>query len=75
MNREPGHRPLPAAASGWSRRLLRHCRRHPRELLISCGASVAGMATIVTLPQIQRITVDEAVLTDNRPILPSCSSC
>ncbi|WP_328972500.1 ABC transporter ATP-binding protein [Streptomyces sp. NBC_00239] len=28
------------------------------------------MATIVTLPQIQRITVDEAVLTDNRPILP-----
>ncbi|KJY39897.1 ABC transporter ATP-binding protein [Streptomyces sp. NRRL S-495] len=61
---------VPAGRGGWARRLLGHCLRHPGRLALACGSSAAGVAVMVTVPQLQRITLDEAVLADRRPLLP-----
>lgn len=47
---------------GWLRRLLGYCWRYRRGVLLAFGASVVAMATMATVPLIQRAIIDNVVL-------------
>ena len=59
-----------AGESGWLRRLLGYCWRYRGRVIVAFGASVAGMAVTALVPLIQRSIVDDAILSDRRPLLP-----
>jgi ATP-binding cassette subfamily B protein len=50
------------AAPGWLRRLLGHCWRHRRSVLLAVVASVLGMAALAMLPLIQRAIIDGVII-------------
>jgi ATP-binding cassette subfamily B protein len=49
---------------GWLARLLRHCWRHRRSVVLAVGASAAGMAALAAIPLTQRAIIDDVVLGD-----------
>ncbi|HEY3503172.1 MAG TPA: ABC transporter ATP-binding protein [Actinocatenispora sp.] len=55
---------------GWLRRLLGYCWRYRTRVILAFGASVAGMAVTALVPLIQRSIVDDAILSERRPLLP-----
>jgi ATP-binding cassette subfamily B protein len=66
MSDSPGSTTQPADSStterGWLTRLLGYCWRQRRSVLLAFGASAVGMATLATVPLIQREIIDDVVL-------------
>ncbi|KUJ69227.1 ABC transporter [Streptomyces albus subsp. albus] len=55
---------------GWVRRLTRYCWRYRRNVLLSLGASLAGMAVMALVPLVPRLIIDDVVVAHSRPIAP-----
>lgn len=56
--------------TSWAARLRPYVRRHRRMLVASVAWSCVWVAAIVALPLVQQLIVDDAVVTDRRPVLP-----
>ncbi|WP_455711535.1 ABC transporter ATP-binding protein [Streptomyces luteogriseus] len=60
-----------SAASGTPiRRLLGCCRRYPRTIALTLGATVAAIVAAAAVPLISRAIVDRVILADELPLLP-----
>jgi len=60
----------PAAVPGWLRRLSSYCWRYRRNVLLSIGASLAGMAVTALVPLIPRIIIDDVIVSHTRHLTP-----
>ncbi|MFK4211382.1 ABC transporter ATP-binding protein [Streptomyces sp. NPDC030920] len=61
---------MSSGTDGWARRLVRHCLRYRRKLLISLVASVVAMGITALVPLIPRLVIDDLVHDGDRPLLP-----
>ncbi|MEV7975059.1 ABC transporter ATP-binding protein [Streptomyces sp. NPDC086519] len=50
---------------GWARRLAGYAWRHPRDVVLALGSSLAGMAVLAVVPLITKVIIDD-VITDHR---------
>ncbi|MGW4808025.1 ABC transporter ATP-binding protein [Kitasatospora sp. NPDC004272] len=55
---------------GWLRRLGGYCWRYRRNLLLSFGASLVGMAVTAIVPLITKLIIDDVITTHSRPLTP-----
>ncbi|MFC0601040.1 ABC transporter ATP-binding protein [Streptomyces palmae] len=55
---------------GWVRRLTRYCWRYRRNVLLSLGASLAGMAVMALVPLVPRLIIDDVIVKGTRSIGP-----
>ncbi|MFG2825128.1 ABC transporter ATP-binding protein [Kitasatospora sp. NPDC048365] len=62
------HRSDPEA--GWLRRLGGYCWRYRRNVLLSFGASLAGMAITAVVPLITKLIIDDVITAHTRPLAP-----
>lgn len=62
--------PSRSGPDGWARRLLRHCLRYRRNVLLSLGASLAGMAIMALVPLIPKLIIDDVIVSGDRPLAP-----
>ncbi len=58
------------SGDGWLRRLLGYCLRYRMRLGIALGGSILSMAATASLPLLQRSIVDDAILSDEKPLGP-----
>ncbi|CAM5442907.1 ATP-binding cassette subfamily B protein [Streptomyces sp. DSM 41037] len=63
---EPGRTPVagPEAAienRGWVKRLTAYAWRHPKDVILSLGASLAGMGVMALVPLITKIVIDDVI--------------
>ncbi|BFV59254.1 ABC transporter ATP-binding protein [Kitasatospora sp. CMC57] len=58
------------AEQGWLRRLVGYSWRHRRNVLLSFGASLVGMAVTATVPLITKVIIDDVITTHTRPLAP-----
>lgn len=47
---------------GWLARLLRHCWRHRRSVLLAVAGAVVGMSALALIPLIQKAIIDDVIL-------------
>ena len=59
-----------APKGGWVRRLAGYCWRYRRNVLLSVGASLAGMALMALMPLITRSVIDEVVIAGHGSLAP-----
>ena len=55
---------------GWLRRLLPYLLAHRRDVALSLGAALVGMAVSGLTPLVRKVLIDDVVLTRRRPLLP-----
>ncbi|SCK23067.1 ATP-binding cassette, subfamily B [Streptomyces sp. AmelKG-E11A] len=55
-----GSAPVPPPAS-WARRLTAYAWRHPKDVVLALGASLAGMAVMAVVPLITKVIIDDVV--------------
>ena len=58
------------APPGWIRRLLPYLRTYRRELVLTFGAALAGLAVTALTPVIQKVIVDDVILARRRSLGP-----
>lgn len=51
-----------ARRPGWARRLTAYCWRYRRNVLLSLGASLAGMAVMALVPLVTKVIIDDIVI-------------
>ncbi|CAL9425052.1 Vitamin B12 import ATP-binding protein BtuD [Streptomyces sp. enrichment culture] len=51
-----------ARRPGWARRLTAYCWRYRRNVLLSLGASLAGMAVMALVPLVTKVVIDDIVI-------------
>ena len=56
------------ARAGWIRRLAPYLRAYRRQVLLTFGAALAGLAVTALTPVIQKVIVDDAILTSRRSL-------
>ncbi|NGN68690.1 ABC transporter ATP-binding protein [Streptomyces sp. A7024] len=61
---------MSATQDGWGRRLLRQCLRYRRNVLLSLGASLAGMGIMALVPLIPKLIIDDVIVEGDRPLAP-----
>ncbi|WP_186319005.1 ABC transporter ATP-binding protein [Streptomyces sp. SAJ15] len=61
---------MSGTGQGWVRRLTRYCWRYRRNVLLSLGASLAGMAVLALVPLIPRLIIDDVVVSQERSLGP-----
>ncbi|MFD7732488.1 ABC transporter ATP-binding protein [Kitasatospora phosalacinea] len=54
----------------WLRRLGGYCWRYRRNLLLSFGASLVGMAVTTIVPLITKVIIDDVITAHSRPLTP-----
>src|SRR6478752_5792822 len=54
----------------WLRRLGGYCGRYRRNLLLSFGASLVGMAITAVVPLITKLIIDDVITAHSRPLTP-----
>ncbi|WP_099899293.1 ABC transporter ATP-binding protein [Streptomyces sp. TLI_171] len=54
----------------WLRRLGGYCWRYRRNLLLSFGASLVGMAITAVVPLITKLIIDDVITAHSRPLTP-----
>ncbi len=57
-------------SGGWIRRLWPFLMAHRRDLIVSFGAAVAGLAVSAFTPVIQKVVIDDVILGRRRPLAP-----
>ncbi len=62
--------PSRSRPDGWARRLVRHCLRYRRNVLLSLGASLAGMGIMALVPLIPKLIIDDVIVSGDRPLAP-----
>ncbi|WKX70433.1 ABC transporter ATP-binding protein [Streptomyces sp. XD-27] len=55
---------------GWVRRLVRYCWRYRRNVLLSLGASLAGMAVMALVPLVPKLIIDDVIVDQERSLAP-----
>jgi ATP-binding cassette, subfamily B, bacterial len=58
------------STSGWLARLLGHCWRHRRSVVLALVGAVTGMAALATVPLIQKVIIDDVILGGGDGLLP-----
>ncbi|MGF1430909.1 ABC transporter ATP-binding protein [Kitasatospora sp. LaBMicrA B282] len=58
------------APTGWLRRLAGYCWRYRRNVLLSFGASLAGMAVTAMVPLITKVIIDDVITTHRQSLTP-----
>ncbi|MFF2328370.1 MULTISPECIES: ABC transporter ATP-binding protein [unclassified Streptomyces] len=61
---------MSSGTDGWARRLLRHCLRYRRRLLLSLAASIVAMCVTALTPLIPRLVIDDLVHGGERQLTP-----
>ncbi|MFF9123107.1 ABC transporter ATP-binding protein [Streptomyces sp. NPDC014889] len=59
-----------AAQPGWARRLAGYAWRHPRDVVLALGASLAGMAVTALVPLITKVIIDDVIGDHSRRMAP-----
>jgi ATP-binding cassette subfamily B protein len=59
-----------SASPGWLRRLSSYCWRYRRNVLLSFGASLLGMAVSSLVPLVPRLIIDDVITTHTKPLTP-----
>ncbi len=49
------------AQRGWARRLAAYAWRHPRNVVLALGSSLAGMAVMALVPLITKVIIDDVI--------------
>ena len=57
-------------SEGWIRRLLPYLRVYRRQVLLTFGAALAGLAVTALTPVVQKVIVDDVILASRRPLGP-----
>ncbi|MFF0966282.1 ABC transporter ATP-binding protein [Streptomyces sp. NPDC003703] len=60
----------PGETRGWVRRLASYAWRHPRDVLLALGSSLAGMAVLALVPLITKVIIDDVVGDRSRAMTP-----
>ncbi|MFI1095267.1 ABC transporter ATP-binding protein [Streptomyces sp. NPDC020917] len=55
---------------GWLRRLLAYCWRYRRNVLLSLGASLGGMAVTALVPLVPKVIIDDVIVKHDKPLAP-----
>ncbi|MFD5629828.1 MULTISPECIES: ABC transporter ATP-binding protein [unclassified Streptomyces] len=59
-----------AAQGGWARRLAGYAWRHPKEVVLALGSSLAGMAVMALVPLVTKVIIDDVVGNHTRDMAP-----
>ncbi|MFJ6566050.1 ABC transporter ATP-binding protein [Streptomyces sp. NPDC091292] len=57
----PGGIETPTPTPGWVRRLTAYAWRYPKDVILSLGASLAGMAVMALVPLITKVIIDDVI--------------
>lgn len=55
---------------GWLRRLSAYCWRYRSAVLLSLGASLAGMAVTALVPLVPKLIIDDVIVKHDKPLMP-----
>ncbi|WP_422665189.1 ABC transporter ATP-binding protein [Actinacidiphila cocklensis] len=55
---------------GWLRRLTAYCWRYRSAVLLSLGASLAGMAVTALVPLVPKLIIDDVIVKHDKPLAP-----
>ncbi|MEU8716706.1 ABC transporter ATP-binding protein [Streptomyces sp. NPDC048663] len=55
---------------GWARRLAGYAWRHPKDVVLALGSSLAGMAVLAVVPLITKVIIDDVVGDHSRSMGP-----
>ncbi|MFG3657376.1 ABC transporter ATP-binding protein [Streptomyces sp. NPDC047706] len=55
---------------GWARRLWDYAWRHPKDVVLALGSSLAGMAVMALVPLITKVMIDDVVGARTRAMAP-----
>ncbi|MFJ3770354.1 ABC transporter ATP-binding protein [Streptomyces sp. NPDC090075] len=55
---------------GWARRLAGYAWRHPRDVVLALGSSLAGMAVLAVVPLITKVIIDDVIGDHSRAMGP-----
>ncbi len=66
----PAVEPAPPEAGGWMRRLSPFVAVHRRNVFIALGVSIAGQAVAALTPIVEKIIVDDVIVSHQRPLAP-----
>ncbi|MEU6158360.1 ABC transporter ATP-binding protein [Streptomyces sp. NPDC047130] len=47
---------------GWARRLAAYAWRHPKDVILALGSSLAGMAVMALIPLITKVIIDDVIV-------------
>ncbi|MCX4969131.1 ABC transporter ATP-binding protein/permease [Streptomyces sp. NBC_00654] len=61
---------MSSGTASWARRLVRHCLRYRRRLLISLTASIVTMCVTALMPLIPKLVIDGLVNGGDRQLMP-----
>ncbi|MFJ8195493.1 ABC transporter ATP-binding protein [Streptomyces sp. NPDC096152] len=59
-----------AAQPGWARRLAGYAWRYPKDVVLSLGASLGGMAVMALVPLITKVIIDDVIGGHSRAMAP-----
>nr|WP_202035131.1 ABC transporter ATP-binding protein [Streptomyces mexicanus] len=60
----------PGESRGWARRLAAYAWRHPKDVVLALGSSLAGMAVMAVVPLITKVIIDDVVGDHSRAMAP-----
>ncbi|WP_046731628.1 ABC transporter ATP-binding protein [Streptomyces humi] len=55
---------------GWARRLAGYAWRHPRDVVLALGSSLAGMAVLAVVPLMTKVIIDDVIGDHSRSMAP-----
>ncbi|MEU1188774.1 ABC transporter ATP-binding protein [Streptomyces sp. NPDC005859] len=55
---------------GWARRLARYAWRHPTDVVLALGSSLAGMAVMALVPLVTKVIIDDVIGDHTRGMAP-----
>ncbi|WP_037853046.1 ABC transporter ATP-binding protein [Streptomyces sp. NRRL S-340] len=60
----------PGETRGWVRRLASYAWRHPRDVVLALGSSLAGMAVMAVVPLVTKVIIDDVIGDHSRAMAP-----
>ncbi|MGW0332087.1 ABC transporter ATP-binding protein [Streptomyces sp. NPDC003011] len=60
----------PGDTQSWARRLAGYAWRHPRNVVLALGASLAGMAVMALVPLVTKVIIDDVIGDHSRSMAP-----
>ncbi|WP_030045183.1 hypothetical protein, partial [Streptomyces resistomycificus] len=55
---------------GWARRLAGYAWRHPADVVLALGSSLAGMAVMALVPLVTKVIIDDVIGDHTRDMAP-----